>query len=518
MINKDFYPTPSSLVSKMTNDISGIKTILEPSAGKGDLIKYINNGAYRRVDIDVIEIEEDLRTILNEKGFNVVHDDFLTFQSEKQYGLILANFPFSDGEEHMMKAISIQEKYGGRITALVNAETIRNDYSQSRKLLKRKLDEYDADIEYLENQFTNAERQTNVEVALIKMTIPEVKTKSIFIEHLKDSEVNLYNDYEEKQLVSSNPIDGLISRYNFESKIGINLIKEYRKIKPLISNNLKGGYPIIELSVKNGSSGEDIVDYLEGLRRKYWSLFLSSDEIRGKYTSNVVNALSKKIDELSKKDFTKFNLLSLQEELNKTVATDIDDTIIALFDRLSHQHSYSSSDYEKNVHMFNGWKTNKSWRINKKVIVPINGYKTYSWDNTKELDYHYVTNQLNDIIKALKYLDGNSDKYDCSDMIGIIKDDVSKHKNIELPYITITFYKKGTCHIIFRDKKLLDRFNIFGSQKKGWLPPTYGKKEYRDMSEEDKNIVDEFQGEDEYNNILLEKDYYLANNPQLFLN
>ena len=187
MINKDFYPTPNDLVARMTRDLNGIKTILEPSAGKGDLLKYVNSNTYKKIQIDVIEIEEDLRTILNEKGFNVIHDDFLSFHSEKPYDLILANFPFSDGDAHMLKAIQLQEKYGGKIIALCNAETIRNPYSQQRKLLEYKLNEYEAEVEYLQNEFTNAERETNVEVALITLTVPEKKTKSVFIDHLKET-------------------------------------------------------------------------------------------------------------------------------------------------------------------------------------------------------------------------------------------------------------------------------------------------------------------------------------------
>ena len=517
MINKDFYPTPQSLVHKMTANIENVKTILEPSAGKGDLVNhFLDRNIYRPINIDVIEIEEDLRTILNEKGFNVIHDDFLSFHSEKPYDLILANFPFSDGDAHMLKAIQLQEKYGGKIIALCNAETIRNPYSQQRKLLEYKLNEYEAEVEYLQNEFTNAERETNVEVALITLTVPEKKTKSVFIDHLKETEQETYSEYKHNQIVENNPISQLISRYNFEAKVGMTLISEYKKIKPLLSLSIQNSYPIIELSVK-GDEIDDRLNFIKSLRKKYWRLFITGKQISGRYTSNVIEGLQKRLEDLEKKDFTKYNLLALQEELNRTISGDIDDTIISLFDKLSCQFSYNKSDYEKNVHMFNGWKTNKSWKINKKVIIPVNGYSSYSWKKD-DLEYRYVTEQLNDIIKSLKYLDNNTELYDCSSLIESVKDDVLKHKNIELPYLTVSFYKKGTCHIVFTDTKLLDKLNIFGSQKKGWLPPSYGKAEYKDMTNVDKEIVDEFQGEEEYSKVLLEKDYYLEKKQFLMLN
>jgi len=43
--NKDFYPTPNKLIRKMLSyiDFKRIRTVLEPSAGKGDLVEGIKN-------------------------------------------------------------------------------------------------------------------------------------------------------------------------------------------------------------------------------------------------------------------------------------------------------------------------------------------------------------------------------------------------------------------------------------------------------------------------------------------
>ena len=42
MLPKDFYPTPENIINKMLFDIDlkMIQTILEPSAGKGNIIEY----------------------------------------------------------------------------------------------------------------------------------------------------------------------------------------------------------------------------------------------------------------------------------------------------------------------------------------------------------------------------------------------------------------------------------------------------------------------------------------------
>src|SRR5882757_3477497 len=107
MLDKDFYPTPPHLISRMLEgiDLNASQPILEPSAGKGDIVDYINDTYFKshyahNLEIDVIEIDLNLQHILRDKSCILVHDDFLTFSSSKQYRLIIANFPFSDGDKH----------------------------------------------------------------------------------------------------------------------------------------------------------------------------------------------------------------------------------------------------------------------------------------------------------------------------------------------------------------------------------------------------------------------------------
>ena len=67
-----------------------------------------------------------------------------------------------------------------------------------------------------------------------------------------------------------------------------------------------------------------------------------------------------------------------------------------------------------------------------------------------------------------------------------------------------------TVHLVFTCPELIDRFNIYAAQQKQWLPPSYGRKTYKDMSSEEKAVIDSFQGEKEYNKIMNNSDYYLA--------
>ena len=66
-------------------------------------------------------------------------------------------------------------------------------------------------------------------------------------------------------------------------------------------------------------------------------------------------------------------------------------------------------------------------------------------------------------------------------------------------------------HITFTNQELLDRFNIYCCRAKNWLPPCYGRKKYADMTEEEKAVVDSFNGgEAAYEKIYTQAAYYLA--------
>ena len=69
---KNFYPTPKNLIKKMVSKIVKIReiSILEPSAGRGDIIEYIQENKFEILnyyksenikEIDCIEKNENLQ-------------------------------------------------------------------------------------------------------------------------------------------------------------------------------------------------------------------------------------------------------------------------------------------------------------------------------------------------------------------------------------------------------------------------------------------------------------------------
>lgn len=527
---KEFYPTPEEIVDKMLDgvNLNYVKTVLEPSAGKGDIVHGLKEHTkYHNLDIDCVEINKDLRNCLKGAGYRVVGDDFLTYTTMKQYDLIVMNPPFSNGDVHLMKALKMQQTHGGAVVALVNAETIRNPYTNLRKELVQLIENANGTVEYIEHAFLEAERQTDVEVALVKVKFPEPEHISSIIDKLQKEKALKEPDPVEQQYLADNDfIKAIVDQYQMEVKAGCQLIEEYKAMQPYILF----GFPkkdenyecILNLAIGKYNNMKDatVNDFIREVRKKYWTTLLLNKQFTGKLTSNVLKEYRAKIQDLTDVEFSVFNILEVKWDMMQNVAKGVERSIINLFDMFCGH--WFSDEMGTSIHYYNGWKTNSAYKVNKKAIA--------GWDAFCNYDKHFdpvwssysldcgCLDKLYDMEKCFNYLDnGRTD--DGEEMESILKTakENGQTKNIELKYFTVTFYKKGTCHIVFKDEELLKKFNLYGAQKKGWLPPSYGKKTYEEMDPEEKAVVDEFEGKAEYGKTLQNKDFYLVNENQFLI-
>lgn len=570
---KSFYPTPQDLADRLVSGLpwEEISYVLEPSAGKGDLVERLvevccNNGNREKI-VDCVEIDPYLRQILcykfseerkeelSEKisglkrktyydhklnkitglsakeeselkalelelkkldasTVRVVHDDFLTFETRKQYDLIVMNPPFADGDAHLLKALEMQSKSGGMIRCLLNAETILKPYTNRRKVLKQKLDELGAEVDFVNGGFLDAERKTGVTVALIKISIPKPACESSIFDRLKkaakmeDPHIDEITD-----LALSDYVKRILSQYNLEVDAGLELIREYMGLQPYIRKSFdETSNHTMQLVVgdHNRYYGENpnCNQYLHLVRLKYWEELLNKKEIIGKLTSNLQEKYQSMVGEMAGYDFTLFNIRRILVEMNAEMTVGIQMTILAMFDKLSNEHSWYP-ETKKNIHYYNGWKSNRVHKVNKKVIVPTCGiFSNYSWRKTFEV--YEAERVLSDIEKVFNYLDGNM-----TAEVNLYRAlqracEEGRTKNIQCKFFDVTFYKKGTMHIKFYNQELLDRFNIYVARNRNWLPPSYGRKTYENMDSEERTVIDNFQGKAAYDKILENQGYYLA--------
>ena len=153
MYNASFYPTPPEVAEKMLAKVGKLyeRSILEPSAGKGDLAdaavgkldRYYNRC---REVVHCIEIEPELQAAIRGKGYPLVGTDFLTFWPDEKYDLILMNPPFANGDAHLLHAWEILDH--GDIVCLLNEQTLLNPCTSNRKLLATIIEEH-GEVEHL---------------------------------------------------------------------------------------------------------------------------------------------------------------------------------------------------------------------------------------------------------------------------------------------------------------------------------------------------------------------------------
>lgn len=517
MINKDFFPTPRNLVNKLLFDIDlkQITTILEPSAGKGDIVDVIKDklniyqSRHDKKDnskiVDCVEIEPDLQAILKNKGYRVTGSDFLKYNTFKSYDLIIANVPFSEGDKHILKMIELGESNNGtKIRCLCNAETLKNPYSNNRKLLLEKIEKYNGSVEYIENAFVDAERKTGVEVALIRLDISKQLGNSVILENLKKAEIYQEECTEAFELGEQQQfIDSICKQYNQEIESTVKLIQEYNRISKLSLRDCKeNSSPILELRItvdKSNSYNNNILnDVIRQIRGKYWEALLMSSDMQKLMTSNIRKKWWDKMEDLKEYDFTPFNIRQIQFDIKMSLSKGIEDTIINLFDDFT---KYAMQDGSKNIHMYNGWKTNSAYKIGQKVILPyMNAFD--NWSTSSPYYGYQLQEKLKDVEKVFSYVDGGILQMEHVDLDNTINFNFKygNTKEIECKYFRLTFYKKGTCHITFNDKykKVVDRFNYIAGSIKGWLPNSFGKANYDDMTTQDKDVVNSYCGKDAY--------------------
>jgi len=503
-----FYPTPKKLIEKMLSKIKGNPTrILEPSAGKGDIIEALIDARDDSYDhrfhgnkISAIEIDEDLQATLRGKNIKVIDSDFLNYQGADQFDLIIANPPFEDGASHLLKAINIM--YRGEIIFLLNAETLRNPHTNERKELAKRLTELGADIEYMQNAFKDAERPAGVEVALVYINIERSVEEDLFKDVAdktgKETPV-IEANYE---LSNKRRIEELVAEYNQTIEIGketiIGYYKNYKKIGKYLWLNCKESTyeEKTDMTVKMQNQ---LNEMLESVRHDFWRKTLDLPEVRKRMTEKKRQEFEDKISKCCDMDFTENNIRQFVLNLIKGYTKTLTDGVLEIFDMFTIRHCYSGGLYDDNIHLFNGWKTNNAFKVGKRVIIPIyGGYGEGPFRSMGRwrLDYS-AARKLHDIDVVMNYFDGMNSYVSITEAL----ENAFEHgesRKIKSTYFTITVYMKGTMHLEFNDDNILRRFNVAACMGKNWLPGDYGSRHYNDCPEEEKMVIESFEGAESY--------------------
>lgn len=481
MFDKNFFPSPEKVIDLLLENVNaiGCKRILEPSAGKGDLVKGIQNKTHQReITIDVIEKNEDLCAILQSKGLAVVANDFLEFNTNTEYSHIIMNPPFDTGDKHLLHAIELAERQiePCAISCILNANTLENTYSDSRKALLSKIELYGGVITYHDNLFSEAERKTNVRCAVVSLTANAVSAEVKFNYSKLIDDLDFSKDEQlERSLsttIANNEIGERVAdikRYVSQYARHVELIKDMYIAKKSI-NYFENISDIDSSTYIRIDTGYDEV--LCGLRRDYWGLILQTKEFEKMLTSHGRDQLHKQLSVVSETEINDYNIKLLLLAISQNQQSMILDSAVDLFEKFTSRHQ---KKYSSNIHYYNGWKTNDAFKVNKKIIVQISPLGFTPWDLGKSYDKlsYSIREFISDIVKCFRNLDET-----------ISYDFVSVADNeFENNFIKFKVMKKGTIHIWFKDQGLLEKFNFICGQNFNWVPSDDEIKSNRDAKE-----------------------------------
>lgn len=516
---EQFFPTPPELARKMVQKIVGWPTdALDPSAGEGALLetvaeKYRYDRSHTMPTFYALEINSRRRAILTSKRHNVIGEDFLAWSAPDQFDLIIMNPPFNDGASHLLKAIDIL--YSGQILCLLNAETLRNPFTNERKYLAKRLEELSAEVEYIENGFSSAERQTEVEVALINIVVSRKIEEDLFAGCNVADAVEPDSEIPKEKAVADprRKLEELVKQYNQQIDACRTTIIEYYRNYSLVHSVLRLNEEVKDTTynVRIGRVSFDDIDLtavmkrqlndtVRLLRKLYWRNALDLPEIRSRMTTARNNEFEGAISNQCHYDFTEENIRTFLINLIAGFDSAVMKSIIDLFDLITVQHAYYNHNglRSNNIHLYNGWKTNKAFKVGKKFILPFNAYDDTF--NKWRLDYTRYENLI-DMNVVMNYLSDFPSFSGLSCLYGRDLNTILEYhdgKNVDLGLLTVTAYKKGTMHFTFNDEAILRRFNVAAAIGKGWLPMDYGQKPYESMPDDEKDAVDAFEGKDLY--------------------
>jgi len=164
-----FFPTPPELIERLLElaDIKADDRILEPSAGKGDILDAIRKNNPHQT-LHAIEINSTLRELLKLKGYTLVGDDFLSEEPERRYDKIIMNPPFENGQDidHVMHACFMLRSTG-RLVAVMSEEVFFRQFKKD-KVFRELLQNNNAFVsEPIKEAFKKSFNSTGVTVRIV---------------------------------------------------------------------------------------------------------------------------------------------------------------------------------------------------------------------------------------------------------------------------------------------------------------------------------------------------------------
>jgi hypothetical protein len=485
IFDKDFYPTPPEVIETMlaSETIAG-KVILEPSAGSGNIVSWLqHNGA---AEVIACEKDEDFAKLLANKC-RLLANDFFTVKAEhvSHIDAIYMNPPFSSDSRHILHAWNIAPD-GCRIVSLCKSKSASDRFYGTWSELNTIINEYGNMVE-LGECFSNAERKTDVEVAMITLIKPggnyETEFDGFFLEEdPAEQQANAIMPY--------NFIRDIVNRY-----VGAVKIYDEQLTSALKLNEMLGSFYGHNLAFQCTQNGIPKLrnEFKKELQKSAWRFVFNKMDLTRNTTQGLSESINKFVEQNQQIPFTMRNIYRMLDIVFATTEQRMDKALLEVFER-------ATKHYSENRFNLEGWKTNSQYLLNEKFILP-NLCGTDKWHKGSHIQASYGSyfGLVEDMVKALCYISGDNWKQFGSlqdhirypyklhfdGQVKYFRDDIhyggalegkkkleDEGKKVILEhseplygqlftwaYFEIRAYKKGTMHFRFKDRDLWARFN-----------------------------------------------------------
>lgn len=460
MFNPDFYPTPPDVAALMLDplDLRG-KTVLEPSAGKGDLVREcLARGA---AEVLWCEAERDLSNMLvaipnarPTQGW----PDFLQMQAAEvsHIDLICMNPPFSADERHILHAWEIAPPRC-EIVALCNWNTVDGYRRGLQRQLAHLIEAYGSS-ENLGECFADAERPTRVSVGMVRLTKPGQRVSGAdefdgFFLGPDDIEA------QGEGLIPYRRSRDIVNRYVeacrlFDQQVAIG-VQMHACLDGFFGKDLG-----LQVTVEGAPISRN--RFRKDLQKAAWKHVFAEFLPQQLATSQLARDINQFVEQQSKIPFTERNLWRMLQIVAGTQEQRVDRAIEEAIDSLT-QHT------KENRYGVEGWVTNSGYMLNRRFIRAYMAELDWSGGTVSVRSYGRQSDEIRDLIKAVCFITGRRFEEVQHPEGGGSR--LVAGQWYQWGFFRFRPYKKGTVHFEFLDDEVWAAVNSRYARIKGQVLP-----------------------------------------------
>lgn len=453
---EQFYETPNYLAFKMARLLpKDANYILEPSAGEGSLIQAAENQIGRSPFFNWCEINEDRkRSCERVARFGFLGPDFLNVELNRVYDAVIMNPPFNKAEDHFFKAYEAL-KPGGTMVCLVSAATL-DGKSKKENLMLSIIEREGATVETIESAFAqkDCKRKSDVVCKLIHFVKVGENPEFNFSDSMKDTvknDLSLFDQTEEANLARYDFLSTMVDNYERTKEEYFSAAKALDKL-----------YAVAPFKIDEIPRITDHTSFVAALRSRCWDEVFTKSKLANYLTSDERKKFHAAQEEQATKEFNLANI----ENLLLNMMNSIDDICVrsarSLFERMTKYH-------KGNVIYTEGWKSNSSYKISRKIILPdVLSYPWRAGEIPDDIQYN-EREKLCDIEKTLCMILGIKYEEISTLHTSTVQRALGRLNSESFGtwhdsyFFKVKVFKKRTMHLYFKDEEILNKLNLIGS-------------------------------------------------------